>query len=337
MKEVIFIGGINITSKPSGGEEAKNQQIVHYFDRSKIKYTYLDTHNWKKKVLKIILFFFKEILFAKNKKIILSVHHFSCFKLLKIFSLLKVFKKNEVHYFIIGGEFHLWLEENRKKIYLYKQINGIYPESTKMTSKLIEMGLDNVSHVPNFKYIPKIKYQRKYNPIKFVFLSRVSISKGTDLIIEAVNSLNKSKLNFEVDFYGKIDEGYRFINKIETINNVNYKGFLDLSVEDNYKTLSNYNCMLFPTFWQGEGYAGVLVDAMIANLPIIASDWNFNKEIVIHNYNGLVIAPQNTQELVKSMKIVIEDEVFLKKIELNSSKFIHNFDIEKNFKKILRN
>lgn len=83
-------------------------------------------------------------------------------------------------------------------------------------------------------------------------------------------------------FYGPIQEDYKknFLSQVEMLNNVKYGGFLDLRDEKNYDILSEYDIMLFPTFWEGEGFPGILIDALIAGIPVIASDWNLNKYII---------------------------------------------------------
>lgn len=38
--------------------------------------------------------------------------------------------------------------------------------------------------------------------------------------------------------------------------------------------------LLFPTFYEGEGFAGTVIDALAAGVPVLASDWRYNSEIV---------------------------------------------------------
>lgn len=75
--------------------------------------------------------------------------------------------------------------------------------------------------------------------------------------------------------------------------------------------------MLFPSYWKGEGFAGVFIDAFIAGLPVLASDWNFNPEIIEHGKTGLVIPVHSVSALHDAMLEVIEDKIDLRKMSEN--------------------
>ena len=64
--------------------------------------------------------------------------------------------------------------------------------------------------------------------------------------------------------------------------------------------------MLFPTFYEGEGFPGVFIDAFIAGLPVIASDWHYNSEVIKNGETGYIIPTQDKETLYSMMKYVIE-------------------------------
>jgi len=336
---MVFIAGINQNKTARGGEEAKNQQIVNYFFRNNIKVNIIDTHQWKKRFLSIGIQLIKYVLFAKKQQIYLSLSYQSTLSLLKIFKLFRVASKNNIYFFVVGGVFHKWLEKKPKQLTFFSSLKAIYPESIQMVKGLEHLGLNNVTQVSNIKFIPKLVIHKNYNSIKFVFLSRITPTKGINLIIEAVKKLNAEGFQnrFEVSFYGnfddRVDRGYEanFKAQISKIVNIEYKGFLQLQNLNNYEILSKYNAMLFPTFWKSEGYAGVLIDAFISALPVIASDWNHNKEIIHHNINGILISPKNHVSLAEAMRKLIEHTPFLKQLEIGALKSVDSYDIDKVF------
>ena len=57
--------------------------------------------------------------------------------------------------------------------------------------------------------------------------------------------------------------------------------------------------LLFPTYYDGEGFAGTLIDAMAAGVPVIASNWRYNSEIIKDGKIGFIINKNLKNELVK--------------------------------------
>jgi glycosyltransferase involved in cell wall biosynthesis len=53
----------------------------------------------------------------------------------------------------------------------------------------------------------------------------------------------------------------------------------------------------FLSYWKGEGFTGVIIDAFIAGVPVIATGWNMNTEIIEDGINGFVIPPNDTVSL----------------------------------------
>jgi glycosyltransferase involved in cell wall biosynthesis len=84
--------------------------------------------------------------------------------------------------------------------------------------------------------------------------------------------------------------------------------------------------MLFPTTWKGEGFPGVIIDAFIAGLPVIASNWNMNNEIIVDGVNGFIFEPNNCLALVEKMIFCLQNRKEIKKIRLanaNSGQIYH--------------
>jgi glycosyltransferase involved in cell wall biosynthesis len=68
--------------------------------------------------------------------------------------------------------------------------------------------------------------------------------------------------------------------------------------------LTTANFFLFPSWY--EGFSGALVEAMMAGIPIIASDIPMNLEAVSHGKTALTFKVGNSQDLLEKMKFAIE-------------------------------
>lgn len=98
--------------------------------------------------------------------------------------------------------------------------------------------------------------------------------KGIEDAVNAVVAVNTT-LGFQVfslDIYGQVDgaqtEWFDSLQK-EFPSFIRYGGLVlfDKSVD----ILKDYFALLFPTYYKGEGFAGTLIDAYSAGVPVIAS------------------------------------------------------------------
>ena len=269
----------------------------------------IDTHGGAIFLPKIIFHLLKA--FIKCNAIIMLPAHNG----IKIFApLFVIFKKilnKNIHYVVIGG----WLPEITKQkkwlSFFLKKFDGIYVETSSMKISLEKQGFKNIFIMSNFKNLQILQekdliYTTK-EPFAFCTFSRVMKEKGIEDAIEAITKLNNDagcKLA-TLDIYGKIDDNYKtcFEQLQKTFPEyIKYKGIVSPNKSTNL--LKNYFALLFPTYYAGEGFAGTLIDAMTAGIPIIASDWKYNKEIVIEGKNGVIISKESLllNEIEKAIK-----------------------------------
>lgn len=130
---------------------------------------------------------------------------------------------------------------------------------------------------------------------RFVFMGHLKETKGVDLILEAIKQLGP---DYEIHLYGSINEPK--YQHLKDQNHSAYKGLLQK--EAVISTLANYDVLLLPTFYEGEGYPGAIIEAYSLGLPVIASDWRAIPEIVMSNQTGLLVEPRSVESLVQAMK-----------------------------------
>ena len=329
--KTLFIGPLGGGKIPNTGASVKNYHLVDKLKTQLPELVCIDTHNWKRNPF-VIFKIISKIILKNNLRVILSLSSDSANKLIKLIN--KISPTAEIIYWVIGGVMAKWLKEGKYEVKDYSKIKHIFVEGYSMKVDMESLGLTNVTVIPNFKVIPDIKCSRinKDKIIKFVFLSRIIPEKGCDKILDAVKILNDQGYSnkFKVDFYGTIDTTYdtTFRNRINDLSNVSYKGFLDLRINDNYKVLQEYDIMLFPTYWKGEGCPGIIIDAYIASLPVIASDWNLNSDYVQNNYNGIILKNNDPDSLARHMLNFLERRYDLNQFKRNAKSSTDIFNID---------
>jgi len=329
--KLLFIGAINLSNSPKGGEEYKNQLILDKLvQHNTFKTVALDTYNWKRKPLLIAKLFFN-ILFIHFDSIVISASSASTYLLLRIITKIKPSILYKAHYLVIGGYFPEGIKCKRYDWKVYQNLKSLVVEGVILKEQLLNCSeLHNLEVITNFKKfdVNLVLKEKDDSIFKFVFIGRISKTKGLLEIIEAVRQL-KSKnqeLNFTVDFYGPKEEEIEFPVSLPLA----YKGYLDImnKQHESYAKLSEYSCMLFPTYWMGEGFPGVIIDAYIAGLPVIATDWNMNKEVVEDGETGLIVPIQDANALAFAMLKMIQYPELVKKMRENSMKKAKNYHID---------
>lgn len=314
-KKIIFIGAIRIGKVSTGGETMKNKMLLRRFQDIYDIVIAIDTDDWQKRPWCLLQILWALISTSYNIPVVVSASESSRW----LFNILYYFPiKKNVNFWVIGGALPSKINNGLFKLKSLQKLNRIIVEGGGMVSALNAMGLNNVVRVPNFKpveYTPTFIQKTKRDINRFVFLSRIHPLKGIYEIIEACKELNSLGYTsqFEIDFFGVIETGYEneFKNFISSCNNLHYKGFLNLMSDDGYKVLSQYDTMLFPTYWTNEGFPGIIIDAYIAGVPIIASDWNLNKELVKEGQTGFVIPVHDSSALAEKMKQIIDKDIDL--------------------------
>ncbi|MGI6490874.1 MAG: glycosyltransferase family 4 protein [Pelotomaculum sp.] len=219
-----------------------------------------------------------------------------------------IFKKAIIQV-TIGGGLPKRTQKNPKWIKYMNSFGKNFVETEKMRVALEEQGLNNVDVIPNFKKFSlnadEIKQKRKkvFNEQrkKICTFSRVCETKGIEDAVEAVKLIN-SRLGFDgyqLTIYGKIDDEYK--SRFEEIKRefpscVVYGGVVpyDLCVS----TISDYYIMLFPTYHPGEGFPATIIDAFYAGVPVLASSWNYNGDILSDGKTGRLFPARDINAIV---------------------------------------
>lgn len=215
----------------------------------------------------------------------------------------------KLHYVVIGGWLNDFLKEHNGVKKALKQFSGIYVETNTMKRALKESGLTNVFVMPNFKDIRILSESElvypEGEPYRLCTFSRVMKEKGIGDAVEALKVINEKfgRTVFTLDIYGQVDAAQ--IQWFEDLKAsfpeyVQYKG--SVPPEQSVDVLKDYYALLFPTYYEGEGFAGTLLDAMAAGIPAIVSDWKFNSEIVVANQTGVLVEVRNQDSLIAALE-----------------------------------
>ena len=169
----------------------------------------------------------------------------------------------------VGGWIPEVARDDKRVLDFLRKVNSVWVQTAGLQSSLKTAGV-RANLLLNFKNgLVPIRPSRHDSPrLKVVFFSRVSEQKGIFEAIEAVSHLAEL---CDLDIYGPLHECSL---DLQNIKNVRYLGVL--SSDEIQLRLSSYDLLLFPTYYPGEGFPGVLIDAFFSGITVIASNWKFN-------------------------------------------------------------
>lgn len=305
MKKVCIIGHFGKGENLLNGQTIKTKiiekELKDHFNEEEI--SCIDTHGGFKVLIKVIIQSIVSLKYCQNIIILPGENGLRIFvPLLVIFN--KLFYRN-LHYVVIGGWLSKFLMNRKILSYFLKKFNYIYVETYTMKKNLEKMGFHNVLVVPNCKELKILKKEEliynKKEPLKLCTFSRVMKEKGIEEAINAVKNVNtlENRVVFSLDIYGQIDKNqFDWFEKLKKDfpGYINYYGMIPY--DKSTDVLKEYYALLFPTYYEGEGFAGTIIDAFAAGVPVVASDWKYNKEIISNWKTGIVTKNSLVAELI---------------------------------------
>jgi len=105
---------------------------------------------------------------------------------------------------------------------------------------------------------------------------------------------------------------------------VTYKGVL--SPEEVISTLRHYDALVFPSYYLGEGHPGVLIEAMMAGIPVITTAFRSIPELVEDRVNGLLVTPQDSKILSRAIKTILNDRQLLMRMASKNGERRRRYD-----------
>lgn len=315
MKKVLICANFGKSDQTSSGQIIKSkllkEELIKTFGESEIS-----IHNTAYKIRGLILLLVKVLIYLKEHKNIIIMPAYNGIRIITpIFSFINRFYHRNLSYVVIGGWLPSFLDKRPSLKMILTHFDGIYVETYAMKEALEQMGFENVFVMRNFKLLNAVRESdlvpSNSSFVRLCTFSRVMKEKGVEDAIQAVVELNKefNRVLFALDIYGEIENVQKdWFNGIEKNfpDYIKYRGLV--SFNESVNVLKDYYALLFPTYYEGEGVAGTLIDAMAAGIPSVVSDWKYNSEIIENGKNGYLFKTRNVEDLKDKIRLLFIDK-----------------------------
>ena len=160
---------------------------------------------------------------------------------------------------------------------------------------------DNVRWFPNTRDISTPPQKSRTRVRKLLFISQLRMEKGLG---EALESCRFLPDDCHLHVFGPRMPNTDF-SIFEGHPKATYGGTLDS--EEVPRVLTSHDVLLFPSYFEGEGYPGIVLEALQCGIPVIATQWKAIPEVVEHGKSGLLVEPRSVESLRAAIELLLED------------------------------
>ncbi|WP_198014461.1 glycosyltransferase family 4 protein [Methylobacter marinus] len=172
---------------------------------------------------------------------------------------------------------------------------------------LIENGVDEV-----FLNITRTPKQSKSETLRFITIGSLIPRKGVDTILHALKNCSATKQVY-LTIVGDGPEKDNLLvlsRSFENINQISFTGGVKPS--EIPQLLANHDVFLLASY--SEGRPNVILEAMAANMPVIATNIEGVNELVIPNKTGLLFEAGSRKQLSENIDYLINNPSMQRKM-----------------------
>jgi len=169
-----------------------------------------------------------------------------------------------------------------------------------------------------------VKIKRNNNKLKLLSVSRIEKEKNLDILFEAINKIQNCELHV-------IGNG-SYLKELKTkynIDNVFFYG--KINNKELYKYYSMADIFINPSKTETLGFT--TLEALACKCPVIGFNMLGTKEIIKHNYNGLLF--NNLEELINCINLINTNNSLKNRLIENGYNFVKEYTPENSVKKII--
>lgn len=195
----------------------------------------------------------------------------------------------------------------------------------------IHNGID----LATISFIPREKAQQKILSNKALPADRLVIgtiaewtkNKGLIYLLEAVKQI-KQPFDLVLIGSGENPDKEKMYRLTEKYKNIHLIEFVPEAINHIVDYLKAFDIFVLPSIKEGLPYT--IIEAMAAQLPIIATDVGGIPEMIIDQENGLLIQPKNSQQLAEKITYLLDNPEIAKQLAQKAKqKAEKEFNLEK--------
>lgn len=159
--------------------------------------------------------------------------------------------------------------------------------------------------------VENIELRKKYTLPKekviIGFIGSFIYRKGIDILLEATSGLDKDQFHLVLVGDGDLNWTKDLINKFNLVDNCNLFDF-----QDPINFYKMCDILVLPS--RQEGFPLVVIEAMMAGVPVVRSNTEGASNQISHKVDGYIFKNEDSNELSQYLKILMENELLRRQI-----------------------
>lgn len=203
--------------------------------------------------------------------------------------------------------------------------------SEQMKKVMIAIAPCKVSIVPNGIFLDQFRSQQERDDLKerdtktIIFVGRLREVKGVRYLIDAMKIIHAADPEVKLIIIGEGEERQLIERRIIEYGLEHCITLTGAIPNEEVSTfLATSDIFLLPSL--SEGFGIVIIEAMAAGLPIIASRVGGIPDLITDGKEGFLVEPKNPQQIAERVLYLINEEFLRKEISLKNRSIAEKYD-----------
>lgn len=193
-------------------------------------------------------------------------------------------------------------------VLLRRRVSGVFCISPLAISQYLAIGIAREKFFPFGYFVPRtslspVAAAEKNAGLTLVFIGTLIVRKGLDVLIQAVEALNRQGVRVQLAVYGPGDASRYHFNE----TTIRYRGLIPFGGAQ--QIIAGYDLLVLPSRYDGWGV--VVNEALLAGVPAICSDRVGAAAVVAKWQCGAVFRSEDAADLALKIKQLSDSPALL--------------------------
>lgn len=303
------VGGVSVNFEEMVRQLQQRCCVLHVVDLSRPRINLPRWHIWSNKVATIVRVIYRVCVLARHNHVVfLNVTAGSFLMLGSCIWMICTAGRRPLALRVFGGDFadrydrygrlmRWWANRT------YMRCALVFVQTQEIVRRL--SGYANVRWFPNTRNLQQPPVAHRAVVRKFLFVSQLRMDKGLGEALEACRDLPE---NCHLSVFGPHMPDTDF-SLFDNHQRATYRGVL--SPDEVPNVIAQHDVLILPTYFNVEGYPGIILEALQCGIPVISTWWKSVPEVVEHEKSGLLVAPRSTTALKDAIaKLMTDPELY---------------------------